>query len=260
MRRILGPWVRYAFKWRIPRWIGVRLYLGHLLLARKPRIEAYFRQNPVRKLQLGSGVSLLPGWLNTDGFDPSSFTEPLYMFRVAVLLDVQRPFPLPDESIDYIFHEHLIEHMSYEQGQFMLRECRRVLRKGGRIRVATPDFATLISLYGSRPDSSQARYTEEYIRCHSVVWCADLAGVKDNREVFVINHGFRAWGHQFIYDYSTLKSALLEAGFANATRCDPKMSGDPRLCGLECREGIVGTYDALIVEAEKSASPPAQAR
>jgi len=258
MRRLVGPLVRLTFKWHIPRWIGVRLYLGYLVLTRRRRIEEYCRKHPVRRLQLGSGISLLPDWLNSDGFDPSSFTEPLYVFRIGVLLDVLRPFPLAHDSVDYIFHEHLIEHLSYEQGQFTLRECRRVLRRGGRIRIATPDLATLISIYGSKPGGDQARYIDEYIRCHSVVWCDDLAGVKENKDVFVINHGFRAWGHQFIYDFPTLKAALDEAGFTNVIRCESRKSNDPHLCGLECRQGLVGSFDALIVEAEKPNSTQTQ--
>jgi len=42
---------------------------------RDRQIDTYLSTHPVAKLQLGSGSNLLPGWLNTEGFVPSSFTH-----------------------------------------------------------------------------------------------------------------------------------------------------------------------------------------
>jgi predicted SAM-dependent methyltransferase len=48
---------------------------------------------------------------------------------------------------DYVFSEHMIEHVSYAEGLLMLRECLRVLKPGGRIRIATPSLEVLLDLY-----------------------------------------------------------------------------------------------------------------
>ena len=69
-----------------------------------------------------------------------------------VYMDATALFPLPDASFDYIFSEHVIEHMSYADGGRMLRECLGVLKPGGRIRIATPNLVRLLGLYAARPE------------------------------------------------------------------------------------------------------------
>src|SRR5205814_992975 len=73
-------------------------------------------------------------------------------------------FPLPDASFDFVFSEHMLEHLSYEEGLACLRECRRVLRPGGRIRIATPSLERLARLYDAEQTDVQRRY---------VRWAAD---------------------------------------------------------------------------------------
>ena len=68
----------------------------------------------VRKLQLGAGGNNVPGWLNTD-IDVGSN---------QAYVDATKPFPFSDGSINYVFSEHVIEHLTYEQGLGMLKECR----------------------------------------------------------------------------------------------------------------------------------------
>ena len=58
------------------------------------------------KLHLGCGRNLLDGWINTD-FN-------IAKFRGSDFLDVTEKFPYDDNSVDYIFSEHMIEHISYQ--------------------------------------------------------------------------------------------------------------------------------------------------
>ncbi len=228
-----------------------RLVLLNLRISRKRQIASYFTKFPIRKLQLGAGSNGLPGWLNSEAFVPSSFTHSLNVANGYIFLDVCRPFPFEDNSVDYIFHEHVIEHINYHQGQFMLQECFRVLKPGGRIRIATPDLQVFVGLYGNQASSEQKHFLSEYVRFNSEVWSADLKHVQNNHAVFVLNHNFRAWGHQFIYDYLALSDALMTAGFSEMERQLPQKSKDVNLCGLEYRKEMVGIFDALIVEAKK---------
>ena len=179
--------------------------------------ERYILQSQVRKLHLGCGWNLLPGWLNVD-YLPER--------RGALYLDARRPFRFRGETFDYIFSEHMIEHMSYHDGLNMLAECYRILKRGGRIRIATPNLAFLIGLY--RDDKSFLQ--QEYI-----TW-ANRTFVKDapeGNEVFVINNFMRDWGHMFIYDENTLKTAMRNARFTEIVRYDLRQSGDDALCNLE---------------------------
>jgi predicted SAM-dependent methyltransferase len=180
-------------------------------------VKQYTQECRVRKLHLGCGWNLLPGWLNVDSVPRC---------RHALYLDARRPFYFRDQTFDYVFSEHMIEHIPYNDGIKMLAECHRVLRPGGKIRISTPDLAFIIRLHDSNKSSLQKRY---------VVWSNQtfFNSTIENNDVFVINNFMRNWGHTFIYDESTLKLAMEIVGFANITRYELSESEDDKLCNLE---------------------------
>ncbi|TKB79785.1 MAG: methyltransferase domain-containing protein [Nitrospira sp.] len=61
--------------------------------------------------------------------------------------DLTRPFPWNGESVDAVYSSHTLEHLTREQGRAFLRECYRVLRKGGVIRIIVPDLQPLVEDY-----------------------------------------------------------------------------------------------------------------
>jgi len=100
-------------------------------------VDQYLATHSVRSLQVGAGPHNLPGWLNSD-------IEPM---RDQIYLDVTQPFPFRDETFRYVYAEQLIEHLPYEQAVFFLKESRRVLMSGGKIRLATPNLLRLLALF-----------------------------------------------------------------------------------------------------------------
>jgi len=186
-------------------------------------VKAYFDSHPVRKLQLGGGGNILNGWLNTD----------LCQGKDTFFLDVKEPFPFDDRSFDYIYCEHLVEHLSYREGSRMLRECYRVMKPGGRLRVSTPDLQFLIRLYNPEKTDLQDRY---------ITWITDnfLSDIDVYQDTFVINNFFRDWGHRIIYDFKALQGMMARAGFVDIVRCEIGESADENLRLLE-RHGDVIT-------------------
>lgn len=169
------------------------------LLRRRRAIRSYLDAHDVRRLQLGAGEHPHPGWLNTDLHDYGRGDELVY-------LDARRRFPLPEESFDVVHSEHMLEHLSYADGQRCLRECFRVLRAGGTIRIATPSLRQLARLYEG--GELQQRYVRWAVETLEPELEAPLPGS-------VLNNFFRSWGHKFIYDPETLRHALAQAGFVD---------------------------------------------
>lgn len=207
-------------------------------LSRQARINNYLQAVEIPKLQLGSGENILQGWLNTD-LDPSKNT---------VFLDARRSFPFRDNIFSYIFCEHLIEHLDYQEGEFMLRECFRSLKPGGKIRIATPDLKFLIELYAPEKNEIQKRY---------ISWATDsfLPGLKIYKDIFIINNFFQNWGHKFIYDFETLNNALGKAGFINIIDFCAGSSKDVNFQNIEshgkCIPDEFNKLETMAIEAEK---------
>jgi predicted SAM-dependent methyltransferase len=212
-----------------------RRAMGHL--TRRGAIQSYLRSHPVRKLQLGSGSNPLEEWLNTD-IRPRR--------RERVLLDASRPFPIEDETFDYVFGEHVIEHLTFPEGLSMLRQCHRILRPRGRIRIATPNLERVAGLFVDPKTAVQRAYIE-YVTDHYI---GKSTGY---RASFVINGHFSIFGHRFLYDPETLEMAAREVGFDQCSWWEPGESDDPNLAGLESHGRIVGEeinrFETLVMEA-----------
>jgi predicted SAM-dependent methyltransferase len=198
----------------------------------------------VRKLQVGAGPNPLPGWLNTDLL-PDFY--PQHRDRVF-FLDAAKPFPLDDMTFDYVFSEHQIEHISETGARAMVKECFRILRPGGRIRIATPDLAAILGLYDDPLDELERHYVEW-------VMARFLPHTRTgNPRCYVINHMFGAHKHRFIYDYETLSAVVSDAGFVGVERWQPGESNDPALRGLEAHGHAIGDervnrFETMVVEA-----------
>lgn len=186
-------------------------------------ITSYLESHAVRKLQLGAGINVLDGWFNTDVSPKAG----------VFFLDSARPFPFKDATFHYIFSEHHIEHLSYDQGLFTLHECYRVLQPGGKIRIATPDLEMLLNLYTTSSSDLQQRYIR-------FIMDGFLPSVHVSNAVFVINNAFHSWGHQFLYDSVTLQAAMEEVGFVDITYTLPGESDDEQLHGIEKHGEFIG--------------------
>jgi predicted SAM-dependent methyltransferase len=180
-------------------------------------IRSYLEGSTVRKLQIGVGANVRKGWLNTD----ISPVNPDIVF-----MDATARMPFDDNVFDYVFCEHMIEHIPYLAGRGMLEECRRVLKPGGRIRVCTPDLAKIVRLY----DNAKTPTEEAYVTW-SIQEFVPEADATD--PTFTINNFMRNWGHQFIYNEAIMERALLHAGFSDIVKCELGASDHPALQGLE---------------------------
>jgi len=81
------------------------------------------------KLNLGGGNQKIPGFINVDR------------------LNGQEAYPLPayaDGSVDEIRASHILEHFGHREVPEVLKEWVRVLKPGGVLKIAVPDFDYLV--------------------------------------------------------------------------------------------------------------------
>ena len=55
--------------------------------------------------------------------------------------------PFQDNSFDGVYHSHVLEHFSKQDGEKFISECLRVLKKGGVLRIAIPDLEMIAKEY-----------------------------------------------------------------------------------------------------------------
>lgn len=203
------------------------------LTNQKAAIDNYLAGAKIPSLHIGAYRSHIPGWLETDiePVDPGT-----------VYLDATQPFPVASETFAYIYTEHMIEHVPFADGLSMLKECRRVLKADGVLRVATPNLAFILSLY-SNPDADRRSY---------INWVAKtcMLGGSDAKvtTASVINIAFHSWGHQFLYDSETLESALRRAGFRKIDRLKYNESTHENLRGIEKHGIALGNVEMAVLE------------
>ena len=89
-------------------------------------------------LNVGCGNRFHPEWVNID-VEPSAPAVKDH--------DVKKGLPFPDASFQVVYHSHVLEHLTPEEGMQLLKECHRVLRPQGTLRVAVPDLEQIAALY-----------------------------------------------------------------------------------------------------------------
>lgn len=191
-----------------------RLSISHNKISRLKNISPL-------KLNIGCGQVRLTGWVNID-------IEP----NADLIVDVRKELPFNDDNVDFIYNEHLLEHLTFEEGKKFLLECYRCLKKCGVLRIAMPDLDYIIRKYNS-----------DWANQDWLSW----PGFKFiETKGMMINVSFRYWGHQYLYNEEDLRKQLTQAGFKNISRCNWNVSTHSELTDLETRKDSV-----LIIEAEK---------
>jgi predicted SAM-dependent methyltransferase/glycosyltransferase involved in cell wall biosynthesis len=234
------------------------------------------------KLNIACGPNIFPhpGWTNYDLFDhhdyiryvknPSvplegmpahqrilaewlrSFTSNTeHMERREIRVhDMTQPFAqYPDNSVDAIYCGQAIEHITLKQAHAFIAECHRMLKKGGILRMTTPDLRELL---GARQLASMAKFSGDQP--------AEYAGMHEDDKLAAMLFGTLGAdcrqghyeGHMWCYSEATLRGLLASEGFEGRWidfYDDPKRSHSDWLAKEVRDEGL---SHSLLVEAVKS--------
>lgn len=197
-----------------------------------PLAKARFRQaladadRPYR-LEIG-GHTPREGWIVTN---VNAVTR-LY-------LDATKRWPFADKSVEIVYSDNVIEHLTLEAGRAMLRESHRCLGPGGTIRIVTPDLRAHVEMYLSGEAAMTSAAALHY---------RDL-GLEVEHPIDLVRIPIASFGHHqgYLYDFDTLAAELRRAGFSNVTRRALGTSDHSALQGLDIRGDEGGAQ--LAVEA-----------
>ncbi len=195
-------------------------------------------------VNLGCGPTGVNGWINYDWGMLPLLGKFEFVLKLLVrmgllsnnylvkwpkfkLVDVRKGLPLDNNSVDYIYCSHVLEHFEKWETEKILRECRRVLNKTGVMRIVLPDLEKLISKY--------------------------KVGRAENfcREFYGFDKDVRSWqrifirGHEWMYDKVTFIDLLKKTGFEKikiSKRLNSKMPDVEKL-DLAIHEELSAYYE-----------------
>lgn len=89
-------------------------------------------------LNVGCGGKFHKDWVNVDMTSNS---------KDVIVANLLKGIPFPDNSFDVVYHSQVLEHFPKEKARDFIKECFRVLKPDGIIRVVVPDLENIVNEY-----------------------------------------------------------------------------------------------------------------
>jgi 2-polyprenyl-3-methyl-5-hydroxy-6-metoxy-1,4-benzoquinol methylase len=151
------------------------------------------------KVQFGCGDNRLYGWVNHD-----------------IDVDVRFALPYQENTADYVFCEHMLEHLTHRQAVFFLKECHRIINPGGVLRIAIPSIEHLWETAD-----------EDYLNYLKSIEAGD--GTKAGAVLNIVCRN----NHLSVWTINMLEIFLCVAGFSATRRCQVGESEHLQLRGID---------------------------
>ena len=90
------------------------------------------------KLNLGCGNKFIPGFVHIDIIDAP---------HIDYINSIDNLSFIKSDSVELIYASHVLEHFGRHEVLDVLKEWYRVIKPGGKLRLAVPDFEAVVDLY-----------------------------------------------------------------------------------------------------------------
>jgi len=199
------------------------------------RIKYLFRNRYlfIDKLHLGCGGVYLKNFINTD-----------VIGRCQSYIDITKKMPLPNQSVNTIYSNHLIEHIYLKEAIYHLNECYRVLKKNGTLIISTPDMRKIIKTFDERNIELEFQH-DEFTLENLYTECCD---VKFHPSLYINEMSHILFGHKFLYDFEYLKHRLQEAGFTDIKQVGNRETGITQIDELPFDEAMDSITTTIVAK------------
>jgi hypothetical protein len=185
-------------------------------------------------LHFGAGLNQLP--------DPWQNLGPAH--------DIRKRLKFESGSAAAILAEHVVEHVPFLQGLGFFRECWRVLRPRGVLRIAFPDIARFLVSGAVKLELNAAALC--YANALADRPDMTLPPTAADRARAALAHLLTGWGHQTAWTEQSAAGALLVAGFADVRRRSYGCGDLERVDGHHLDVGAeLALLESTILEARK---------
>lgn len=155
------------------------------------KVKLLFSEQAHNRLEIGAGRSKKQGVVTSDLDLKSDYP-----------FDLRAGLPFPDESIDFIYAEHVLEHFQYTEILIILEECKRVMKPGAVLKISVPDARIYLNAYCD-PDGFDYK-----------TFCTFDTGLSYRVRINYVNYIFYMDGfHRYMFDDESLLFILNSAGF-----------------------------------------------
>lgn len=141
----------------------------------------------------------------------------------VIVCNLAKGIPFEDNSMDVVYHSHMLEHLDRDAALDFLQEVKRVLKPGGIHRIVVPDFEQICRRYLSHLEACETACEEAG---HHDEYVGEVLEQSVRREAFGTTRQkpFRRWienvilgdarqrgeTHQWMYDRISIRHKLVD--------------------------------------------------
>jgi SAM-dependent methyltransferase len=145
-----------------------------------------------------------------------------------VVHNLAKGLPFASNSVDVVYHSHLLEHLDRDKARIFLLETKRVLRPGGIQRIVVPDLEKAARAYLSHLSSCQSDPAEpskhDFYVAAMIEQCVRKQACSASEQgpfrrlienTLLGDARRRGETHQWMYDRINLSILLVSLGYSN---------------------------------------------